>query len=138
MVRWFFRPRGRLLALALVGGLLSCSGRVDDQREIPDPGPASSLDPSEMLASMTPADYQTLCEWIAGRAGAWNRKLTCTDNSYLSAAASDAACMQQVTRPPTCVETVGDSQDCINAVVAGCQTLPSNCITLEMDCGMPM
>jgi hypothetical protein len=96
------------------------------------------VDPTTMLASLTSADHQELCNWVAGRLGGWGASVMCSDGDTFSGPASESSCAQQSMSAVTCTETVADLQDCINQIVGGCQAIPVTCLNLLFDCGMVM
>jgi hypothetical protein len=125
-----------VIAVAMLSAAVGCGG---DSHPLPDPGPSTGLDRTAPLSSLTPNDYPALCDWVAGRVGSWGGVVRCSDGDYIRAANSEATCVSQSSGLMTCsLHTVADVEDCINGVVDGCSALPSVCIDLLLDCGMPL
>ena len=110
----------------------------DNGRNLPDPGPTSSLDTSATIPNLSAADDATLCDWLAGRLGDYGRTVHC-GSATVSSPASQAMCVTGFqSEPATCAITVGDVQNCTNAALSGpCPggTTPAACATL-IDMGL--
>jgi hypothetical protein len=91
-----------------------------------------------MLANLTPAEHQEICDWAAGRLGSWGASISCSDGDAFSGPASESSCEEQSMSTVTCTETVADLQDCINQIAGGCQAIPVVCLNILFDCGIMM
>jgi hypothetical protein len=128
-MRWWISLGGLAsLGICLVG----CGS--GEGRELPDPGPDAGIDPSTPLSGLTPGEEIELCQWIAGRLGGYDRRVTCSDGDFIS---SKPSCPSPPT-PFACYDTVGEMESCINGIAGGCTALPSTCLSVLLDCGMPM
>lgn len=120
------RVLGAVVILAWIGG---CGGG----RDLPDPGPSLGLDVSATIPSLSAGDDATLCEWLAGRVGSWGQTLHC-GSATVTSPPSEATCVTEFqSEPATCAITVGQVQDCTNAVLSGpcpAGTTPAACATL--------
>jgi hypothetical protein len=90
------------------------------------------------LSSLATTQYPALCDWVAGRVGAWGEVKRCANGDYLRAVSSEATCVQQSSALMSCSQTIGDVEDCVNGVVDGCAALPDVCAALLLSCGMPL
>jgi hypothetical protein len=124
--------------VALVSSALAGCGGGSGGGDLPDPGPDAGIDPTTPLSTLTPAQQEELCQWVAGRFHGYGRRITCTDGDYLTSQSSCSASPEASTFSADCEDTIGDIEDCINSAVGGCPALPDECISLLVDCGMPM
>jgi hypothetical protein len=105
----------------------------DSGRELPDPGPSLGLDTSATIPSLSASQVTTLCDWVAGRVGRWGETVHC-GSATVTSPPSEATCVTEFqSEPATCAITVGQLQDCTNAVLSGpCQSgaTPAACADL--------
>jgi hypothetical protein len=92
-------------------------GGCDSGRDLPDPGPSIGLDPSATIPSLSAGEDTTLCDWVAGRVGRWGETVRC-GSATVTSPPSEATCVTEFrSEPTTCAITVGEVQDCANAVL---------------------
>jgi len=120
-----------VLSLILVAFCVSCGeGGVT----LPDPGPDAGVDRSQTFGGASAAQLGTFCDWTAGRLGGYGRSATCGGVTLRSPAGGQSECvttLQQV--PASCPVTIGEYQDCVNAIVMGPCTagaIPQQCLSL--------
>jgi hypothetical protein len=81
-------------------------------------GGGSELSRSTTIASLTPAQAGTLCDWLAARSGGYGRTESCPDGSTQATPPNHGACVDDLPYPgavcPTL--TVGDVEDCANTI----------------------
>jgi hypothetical protein len=130
MVKPSNRPHHRLagaLATAALIGVVSCSGDGGV-------GPSSGLSRQATVASLTPQQAGTLCDWTNARQGGYGRDVTCSNGSSEGTDPDKQSCVESIpyigTACPTL--TVADIEDCANAIgsdvcmiatAAGCANL---------------
>jgi hypothetical protein len=117
--------------LALVASLALTACGSDLPPPLPDPGPTSGLDTSEMLNTLTKDQAAAFCDWVAGRFGGYGRGVTCTNGTSISAEGSQAQCIHDwMTASPNCPLTVGDFEECVNGAIVKprCASIPPVCI----------
>ena len=127
------RVLGAVVILASIGGCDSGG------RDLPDPGPSSlGLDTSATIPSLSASEDAALCDWLAGRVGRWGETVHC-GSSTITSPPSEATCVTNFqSEPATCGITVGQLQDCTNAVLSGpcpAGTTPAACADL-LDTGL--
>jgi hypothetical protein len=79
------------------------------------------------LGSLTTAQAVVLCDWTNARQGGYGRSVTCTDGSPQTTDVSQADCVASVPAAGTYCPTltVGDDEDCANAVLTDLCSLPN-------------
>jgi hypothetical protein len=107
------------LLIACVAGLGLLSACGDDGK-----GGGSGVDSSKTIVSLSASDQMSLCEYISGLQPS-ARMVTCTGSGGSGTVTIDASpsvteCQQELaglaTDDPNCTATVGDAQDCFNAL----------------------
>jgi hypothetical protein len=90
-------------------------------------GPSSGLPRGSTFGSLTNAQAVVLCDWTNARQGGYGRNVTCTDGSTQTTDPNQAECVAAVpTAGSYCPTlTVGDAEDCANAVLTDLCTLPN-------------
>lgn len=105
--------RSRMAVLMLVATLLGCSGGDGTGSG----ATGSGVPRSSTIASLTPAQAGTLCDWTNTKQGGYGRLVTCPDGTEEDTDADKAYCMAAfpliAQYCPTL--TVGDIEDCANA-----------------------
>jgi hypothetical protein len=90
-------------------------------------GPSSGLPRGSTVGSLTTAQAVVLCDWTNARQGGYGRNVTCTDGSTQTTDPNQADCVAGVpfflSYCPTL--TVGDAEDCTNAVLIDLCSLPN-------------
>ena len=116
----------------LLAGMLALAGACDSgrDRDLPDPGPSSGLDPTTPLLGLDTATETSLCEWIAGRLGGYGHLVTCGNGAYVSSLPLQQCIDSYQMVDGSCTATVGTVESCINDAVAGCASWPPGCLAL--------
>ena len=131
MVKPSNRPHHRRAgasAAVLLIAVASCSG---DGGGV---GSSSGVSRQATVASLTPQQAGTLCDWTNARQGGYGRDVTCSDGSSEGTDPDKQSCVESIpyigTACPTL--TVADIEDCANAIgsdvcalatAAGCANL---------------
>jgi hypothetical protein len=142
--------RASSIAVFLVGGTLisvSCGGgtlgRADagptpagaDARAV---GNSSGLPRETTIANLTAEQVGRLCDWGDNREGGYGRTVTCPDGSSVSNDPDMATCVLNLPLfGSSCPgATVGDAEDCLNAVGTDLCTLETapECERLRSSC----
>jgi len=99
----------------------SADRRPDLGRDLPPPSTGSGLDRARPVASLTDVELGRLCDWGLGRLGGYGTTLMCIDGTQIRNSPSQQACIAGHDRSFRCTATVGDSEDCLNAIATrGC------------------
>jgi hypothetical protein len=129
----------RLTMIKMAAALLFATAALvaacgDGGMTLPDPGPDAGVDRSQTLGGASAAQLGLFCDWNAGRLGGYGRSATCGGVTVRSPAGGRSECvttLQQI--PASCPVTIGEFQDCVNAIVMGPCTagaVPQQCVSL--------
>lgn len=104
-------------------------------------GSRSGVAESKTIATLTDADRKQLCDWVAAQSGGYGHKTTKTCDGGLmvseTATKDQATCVAGLaSAPATCMATVQQAEDCINAQLAAdlcslTDTVPAACQSLN-------
>ena len=99
-----------------------------------DPGPNVPIDRTKTVKSLSSMDVALLCDWETDRLGGYNHRTEC-NGFWVMTKMNQLACetMAASSAASSACEatTVGDIEDCANAVKADlCDGLPLACVNL--------
>ncbi len=78
-----------------------------------------NLDPTELLANLTPSDKAEYCDWWACRFGGYGAQVSCSSGQPVTIDSSQAECASKFpSASSSCTATVGDETECIQAIEA--------------------
>ena len=84
------------------------------------PAQTSGVSGTKPVSSMTTADKQKLCDWVASLYGGYGSTVVCTNTGSpvaITAPASQAECLtQSASMPATCEATVSQAEACTRAI----------------------
>ncbi len=121
------RKTGRpliVLVAAVAFCAIACGGGVTD------PGPMVPIDRTKTVKSLSSTELALFCDWETARLGGYNHRNTC-NGFWVMTKMNQMACEAQ-TLATTCERTtVGEVEDCINAVKTDlCDGIPLACVAL--------
>lgn len=117
----------RTLALALAVGLAGCGGGGGDDH--------SGVEPTAVVADLDPADEMTLCDWSIDAEGGAGHVTHC--NGFDVTTHTVADCVAEFAGW-TCDATVGELEDCINAIDGDtCALLTEEACAFLFTCSQP-
>jgi hypothetical protein len=107
---------------------------------------AVTVDDSDRLTSLSMAELQSFCDWLAQQEGGYGHVTTCDSGASagvpIMASSSQSMCesdFSQVAARAACTETVGQWKACFtSAIQSQCSStpspLPAECGQLQQDC----
>jgi len=123
MVGWRSK-RGHCVAIVIGWGVLSMPGCGTA------PGSSSGLPRDAHVKSLASADQAILCDWVASKFGGYGHRISCPNGNGVIAEMNRMACEQTATSS-SCDSTVGQLEDCVNAVAAApCGGVPPACASM--------
>ena len=96
---------------------------------------SSGLPRSDTFADLTTDQVGVLCDWINERQGGYGRNVTCSDGSKQNTDASKADCVGAAPGVASACPTltVGNVEDCTNAVLTDLCSLPNQTACANLD-----
>lgn len=99
--------------MAMAAFLAACSGSSEES------SPSSGLPTSERVATLDETEIAELCDWSAAQTGGYGVEKDCGNGQTARTQESQAECVQSMrdgATQPECTVTVGQVEDCINAL----------------------
>jgi hypothetical protein len=113
-----------LFVVAVAFSALACGEGVKD------PGPSVPIDRTKTVKSLSDTELALFCDWETDRLGGYNHRTTC-NGVWVMTKMNQMACETMTASSPCKATTVGEIEDCVNAVKADlCGGIPLPCLSL--------